>query len=183
MATFLNIFIRHCRSVELANYAQMVNVIAPIFTRPDGMFLQTVYHPLRLYADHAQAVALDALVDSPALDIANVSKEVRDLGPFQALDVSATVDSDGREVCISVVNRHCDQVVTAHVDVLGRMFDGPVDIHEVNAADVSATNSFDQPELVGVRTDQLESVGSSLEYSFPAHSLTIIRARLGAAAG
>ena len=119
MATFLNIFIRHCRSVELANYAQMVNVIAPIFTRPDGMFLQTVYHPLRLYADHAQAVALDALVDSPALDIANVSKEVRDLGPFQALDVSATVDSDGREVCISVVNRHCDQVVTAHHDLIG----------------------------------------------------------------
>jgi len=178
VATFLNIFIRHCRSVELANYAQMVNVIAPIFTRPDSMFLQTVYHPLRLYVDHAQAVALDAFVDSPALDIANVSKEVRDLGPFQALDVSATVDSEGREVCVSVVNRHRDQAVTAHVDVLGHGFDGPVDIYEVNAAEVSATNSFDQPELVGVQRRHAESAGSRLEHTFPAHSLTIIRADL-----
>src|SRR5260370_1786940 len=102
VATFLNIFIRHCRSVELANYAQMVNVIPPLFTRPDGMFLQTVYHPLRLYAEHAQAVALDAFVDSPALDIANVSKEVRDLGPFQALDVSATIDASRRHSCVNV---------------------------------------------------------------------------------
>jgi alpha-N-arabinofuranosidase len=178
VATFLNIFIRHCRSVELANYAQMVNVIAPIFTRPDGMFLQTVYHPLRLYAEHAQAVALDAFVDSPALDVPNVSPEVRDLGPFQSLDVSTTVDGDGREMCITVVNRHRDQAVTANVDVLGRTFDGPADIHEVNAEDVSATNSFEQPELVGVRSRQLESAENRLEHTFPAHSLTVIRARL-----
>jgi alpha-N-arabinofuranosidase len=178
VATFLNIFIRHCRSVELANYAQMVNVIAPIFTRPDGLFLQTVYHPLRLYAEHAQAVALDAFVDSPALDVPGVSAEVRDLGPFQSLDVSATVDADGREMCISVVNRHRDQGVTANVDVLGRTFDGPAAIHEVNAEDVGATNSFEQPDLVGVRSRQLRSAENRLEHTFPAHSLTVIRARL-----
>src|SRR5205085_564360 len=88
VATFLNIFIRHCRSVELANYAQMVNVIAPIFTSPDGLFLQTVYHPLRLYAEHAQTVALDAFADSPSIEV--------DGGPFPSLDISATTDAVGR---------------------------------------------------------------------------------------
>ncbi len=183
VATFLNVFIRHCRSVTLANYAQMVNVIAPIFTRPEGLFLQTVYHPLRLYAEHAQATALDAFVDSPLLEDPSVSAEVRDLGPFQSLDVAATCDVDGREVCISVVNRQRDLAVTTRIDLQGRAFDGPVEVHEVNATDVSATNSFDQPELVGVRSRQLESTGSSVEHTFPAHSLTVIRARLSAAAG
>ena len=178
VATFLNIFIRHCRSVPLANYAQMVNVIAPIFTRPDGLFLQTVYHPLRLYAEHAQAVALDAFVDSPVLEVPTVSAEVRDLGPFQSLDVAATCDFDAHGVCISVVNRQRDLAVTARIDLYGRAFDGPLEVHEVNAADVSATNSFEQPELVGVRSRQLESAGSSVEYTFPAHSLTVMRGRL-----
>jgi alpha-N-arabinofuranosidase len=178
VATFLNIFIRHCRSVELANYAQMVNVIAPMFTRPDRLFLQTVYHPLRLYAEHVQALALDAFVDSPVLDVPDVAPEVGDLGPFQSLDVAATCDPAGREVCISVVNRQRDQAVTARVEVYGRAFDGRLEIYEVNAADVSATNSFEQPELVGVRSSQLESAGSGVEHTFPAHSLTVMRGRL-----
>ena len=52
VATYLNGFIRHCRTVRMANFAQLVNVIAPIFTSPEGLFLQTIYHPLRLYAEH-----------------------------------------------------------------------------------------------------------------------------------
>src|SRR6266446_5077680 len=43
VATYLNSFIRHCRSVSIANYAQLVNVIAPIFTSKQGLFLQTIY--------------------------------------------------------------------------------------------------------------------------------------------
>ena len=54
VATYLNIFIRHCRTVRIANLAQMVNVIAPIFTSPQGLYRQTIYHPLRLYAEHMQ---------------------------------------------------------------------------------------------------------------------------------
>ena len=36
VATYLNIFIRHCRTVRIANLAQIVNAIAPIFTSPRG---------------------------------------------------------------------------------------------------------------------------------------------------
>ena len=34
MATYLNIFIRNCDWVRMANLAQMVNAIAPIVTSP-----------------------------------------------------------------------------------------------------------------------------------------------------
>ena len=52
VAGYLHGFIRHCRVVRMANLAQLVNAIAPIFTSPQGLFLQTIYHPLRLYAEH-----------------------------------------------------------------------------------------------------------------------------------
>ena len=61
VATYLNIFIRHCRSVRIANLAQLVNVIAPIFTNPQGLYRQTIFHPLRLYAEHMQHVAAGCL--------------------------------------------------------------------------------------------------------------------------
>jgi alpha-N-arabinofuranosidase len=40
---FLNAFLRHANSVKMANLAQLVNVIAPIFANKEGLFLQTIY--------------------------------------------------------------------------------------------------------------------------------------------
>ena len=57
VATYLNVFARHCETVKIANLAQMVNVIAPIFTNEDGLFLQTIYHPQALRRTHARGRA------------------------------------------------------------------------------------------------------------------------------
>ena len=179
IATYLNIFIRHCRSVNLANYAQMVNVIAPIFTRPTGLFLQTVYHPLRLYAEHVQAIALDVFVDSPTLELERGQLEsIADLAPFHALDVSATCNASGDEVCIAVVNRHRDQDISARIELQSRAFDGPLSVFEVNGRDVTATNSFDEPEQVGVIQHQRDVSPVSSDHVFAAHSLSVLRGRL-----
>ena len=50
MGVFLNSFIRHADMVKMANLAQLVNVIAPIFTNQQGMYLQTIYFPIAEYA-------------------------------------------------------------------------------------------------------------------------------------
>ncbi|MBA3274612.1 MAG: alpha-N-arabinofuranosidase, partial [Chloroflexia bacterium] len=60
VAAYLNVFVRQCDVVTVANLAQMVNVIAPVFTSPDGLYLQSIYHPLALLAGHTQAAALAA---------------------------------------------------------------------------------------------------------------------------
>src|SRR6185437_14146080 len=43
VASFINQLRRRADTVKIANLAQLVNVIAPIFTREDGLFLQTIY--------------------------------------------------------------------------------------------------------------------------------------------
>jgi alpha-N-arabinofuranosidase len=185
VASFLNVFIRHCRSVEIANYAQMVNVIAPIFTSREGLFLQTVYHPLRLYAEHMREIALDPFVDSPRHDLTteeparpNRAWKVSDLGPFELLDVTATRDRAGGEVCIAVVNRSADQALQTDIELLGQGLVGDLASHEVNGPDPRTVNSFEQPQAVGVRTRAIAVSGSRLAYTFPPHSLTLLRGHL-----
>src|SRR5207249_6618788 len=65
VATFLNTFVNNAHIVKMANMAQLVNVIAPIFTNDKGLYLQTIYHPLQLFPNNSQGSAPDDFVDCP----------------------------------------------------------------------------------------------------------------------
>jgi alpha-N-arabinofuranosidase len=188
VASFLNIFIRHCQSVEIANLAQLVNAIAPIFTRPDGLFLQTIYHPLHLYAQHAQEFALDVFVDAPEHDLRPEDERaatpsdrpwtVADLGPFKLLDVSGTCDAAGRELCIGVVNRSREDAIEATLDVGPSSVIGEVTLYEVNGPDPGAVNSFDRPDAVGVTRRSVSTETKPVSVRFAPHSVSVLRCRL-----
>ncbi|HSC26757.1 MAG TPA: alpha-L-arabinofuranosidase C-terminal domain-containing protein, partial [Vicinamibacterales bacterium] len=158
----------------------------PIFTNTKGMFLQTIYHPLRLYAEHTRAVALDVHVDTPRHDLPAGLEErtfgrvhhVADLGPFPLLDAVATCDEGGRELTIGVVNRDRDRSHAATIDLSGAMATGELHVSEVNGPDVGATNSFEHPDRVGVREHRRPAAGHRLEYEFPAHSVSVLRVHL-----
>ncbi len=183
VATYLNIFIRYCRIVRIANMAQLVNAIAPIFTNRQGLFLQTIYHPLRLYAEHTREIALDVFVDCETLDLLPAQEEggfgrrfqIADLGPFKLLDAVATCDATGRQVTLAVVNRDRDREHRASIQLVGRSARAGVTIAEVNGAGPDAMNSFEHPEAVGVREERMNLGGSTFEYVFPAHSVTVLR--------
>src|SRR5436189_137726 len=111
VATYLNGFIRHCRTVRIANFAQLVNAIAPIFTNPKGLCVQTIYHPLRLYAEHTLAFGLDVHVEGETYELrpeqespSGRGHHVADLGPVTLIDAAASCDEAGRAVCGALVN-------------------------------------------------------------------------------
>ncbi|PYM56329.1 MAG: alpha-N-arabinofuranosidase [Candidatus Rokuibacteriota bacterium] len=182
LATYLNIFIRHCRAVSMANFAQLVNAIAPIFTSRDGLFLQTIYHPLRLYAEHAGETALDLHVESETYDVGphetasppGRAVRVSDLGPFPLLDAAATLGAGGREVMLAVVNRDRDRAHATEIELAHGRVAGEVARYEVNGAHPDVRNSFGEPHAVTVQESRLRP-GARLEYTVPAHSLTVLR--------
>ena len=45
MGGILNSLIRNADRVKLACLAQLINVIAPIMTNPNGLFRQTIHYP------------------------------------------------------------------------------------------------------------------------------------------
>jgi len=184
VATYLNIFIRHCRTVRMANLAQMVNVLSPIFTSKDGLFLQTIYFPLLLYAKYMQGIALDVYVESERYELLREEipawhhHRILDLGPFQLLDAAGTYYEAENVLALAVVNRDQEHVHTSTVQLTDAGSLVGAEVYEVNGASPSVINSFEEPEAVSVCQQTLEVNGQSFTYTFPAHSLTLLRLRL-----
>jgi alpha-N-arabinofuranosidase len=180
IASYLNVFIRQCRTVRIANFAQLVNAIGAMFTSKEGMFFQTVYHPLRLYSEHMQDVALDPFVDGELYDLRSEDEtsprehRVADLGPFPLLDVAATTDAGTVTLVLGVVNRDRDRPIAATIELQdGRSAVRGV-AYEVNGDSPKVLNSFERPDAVAVRERRLEP-GPCASYEFPAHSVTVLR--------
>jgi alpha-N-arabinofuranosidase len=181
VAAFLNIFVRQCDVTPMANLAQMVNVIAPIFTSPEGLYLQTIYHPLRLLAEHTQEVALDAWVDSPQVDVPDtvpgqdVPSRAAPHNPFSVLDVAATRDASRSELVLSLVNRLEHDALEVSLELAAGTASGKVRRFEVNGDDVHAINDFDEPERVRVTESTEQQAGDRLAVTLPPHSHTVLR--------
>lgn len=169
VATFLNAFVNHAHIVKMANMAQLVNVIAPIFVNDTGLYLQTIYYPLQLFATNAKGKALDLFLDVPRYK----SRRFDDV-PY--LDTSASFDNG--ILAVNVVNRHKDQPTDTEIELEDKQFTGALDITEINGPDIKAENNFDKA-AVKPAVRSLTSTGKTLRYSFPAHSYTMLRARLG----
>jgi alpha-L-arabinofuranosidase len=187
VGTYLHAFVRHANVVKMANLAQLVNVIAPIVTSPDSLFLQSIYHPLRLFGDHLGASSLDVHVESEGHELHEAADpdpwpyRVADLGPFPLLDAVATLSADGHQLMLSVINRSPDTDVTAEIRLDGRIA-GALDgarVEELNASDWTTTNSFEQPSAVSVKEGTIDGFGDRFSHRFPAHSLTVITASTG----
>jgi alpha-N-arabinofuranosidase len=179
VATYLNVFTRNCAALHMANMAQLVNVLAPIVTDDDGMFLQAIYHPFQLSSARTLPVALDAFVDAEKIDFADIPNDrvvnrVADLGPFSVLDVAATRDEGRGTVAVCVVNRSLDGSVATDIE-LGRGVEiGSIAVEEINAETPETVNSFENPHAVGVQAKDAvtEFDGDRFRYDFPAHSVT-----------
>ncbi len=168
VATFLNTFVNHAHIVKIANMAQLVNVIAPIFANENGLYLQTIYYPLQLFANNTTGRALELSVDSPKYS----SRRFDDI-PY--LDISAAYDNGS--LAINIVNRHRDQAIPTEFLIEDKQFSGAVEAIEVNAADIKAENNFDASP-VKPAPQSAAAQGNTLHYSFPPHSYTMLRARL-----
>jgi alpha-N-arabinofuranosidase len=168
VATFLNTFVNHAHIVKIANMAQLVNVIAPMFTNEQGMFLQTIYYPLQLFATNTKGKALELYQDGPKY------KSTRfDDVPY--LDTSASIDNG--TVVINVVNRHRDQAIEAEFEAQDKQFTGPVAVSEVNGPDIKAENDFGKTTVKTV-TKSVSADGHKLRYTFPPHSFTMLKTKI-----
>ena len=104
IAQNLNAFLRHARSVKMANISEIVNMGGPIRTDPDGdgLVLQTTWHALELYGRLSGDVALDAWLESDATFSGNGYSSV------PVLDIAATRDRAGQQLTLFLVNRSAD---------------------------------------------------------------------------
>jgi alpha-N-arabinofuranosidase len=172
VAIQLNAFIRHARSVKMANIAQIVNVIAPIFTRPDGLFLQTIFYPFELYRNTCGNQALDVRWEGGTFSGG-------DYRGIRTLDVSATIDQAKKQLVVYVVNRSETQEIEAGLQLTSGKFKGLVTVHTVNGKNIKSENTFNTPEEVVTRKSTATADGQTCYYTFEPHSVTALIFRTG----
>jgi alpha-N-arabinofuranosidase len=168
ISTFLNSFLNHAHIIKIANMAQLVNVIAPIFTNDQGLFLQTIYYPLQLFAANSKGKSLDLRVDSPHYT-------TRRFGDVPYLDTSAALDNG--TLILNVTNRHQTENLIADIEIEDKQFSGPATVSEVNGPDIKAENDFNGARVKTVERP-LAAQGKRLTYTFPAHSFTMLKVKL-----
>ena len=173
MGMFFNSFFRHANIVKMANLAQMVNVIAPIMTNKQGLFLQPIYFPIVEYGKQRGNAALDVFVSAPTYQLQNRP-------PLRYLDVSASYNAKDRAIYVNVLNRSKDKDISTRIENQEGQLESTVGVWEMNNADLKATHTFgnDQKLRPVTRTITAALQNGSFNYTFPAHSLTILRLKL-----
>jgi alpha-N-arabinofuranosidase len=172
MGMFFNSFLRHADTVKMANLAQIVNVIAPIFTNKDGLFLQPIYFPIAEYAKQRGNQSLDLWVSSPTYTAG------RD--PLPYLDTSATYQPTTGTLYLNVLNRSEKLDIATRIENVTGALDRAVEVWEMNHSDLKATHTFGKDRVVRptIRKWNATVSGNSASYTFPKHSLTILKLRV-----
>jgi alpha-N-arabinofuranosidase len=164
VAMQMNAFIRHASTVKMANIAQIVNVIAPIFTRPDAMFLQTIFYP---FENTCGDTALDVYWEGDTFSGGEHTG-------VRVLDVAATLNAQQKQLVIYVVNRSLNDAVTTTIQLDEASFSKPITASIINGSDIKVSNNFDTPDNVKTRTEQANGSSQSLVYTFEPHSVTAL---------
>lgn len=183
---------RLCRTVTLANVAQMVNVLGVLQTEGDALILSSVYHAFDLYANHTGHSALPTRLEPsdgsvPAFTV----EDWRHPGPHSPglrqsflrfternvpyLDVQASLSRDGHTVYLAAVNRHPVEPMAARFDLGGRQVYGAARIFGLGGEDTHTPNSVQRPDVTYL-TEQRHAWNGT--YTFPPHSATVIELNL-----
>ncbi|HKE56560.1 MAG TPA: alpha-L-arabinofuranosidase C-terminal domain-containing protein [Pyrinomonadaceae bacterium] len=173
MGVFFNSFFRHANVVKMANLAQMVNVIAPIMTNKQGLFLQPTYFPIVEYGKQRGNQALDVWVSAPTYQLQNRP-------PLRYLDVSASYSAKDGLLYLNVLNRSKDKDLATRIENQQGKLEGEVGVWQMNNADLKATHTFGDDKKVRPATSSFAATvqNNSFSYTFPAHSLTILKLRV-----
>jgi alpha-N-arabinofuranosidase len=154
VATYLNIFIRNCSWVQMANLAQLVNAIAPVVTTPEVAVVQPIYFPLLMHSQTALDLAVDVHVDGPTVaapdppPVGRWAHRLGDLGPFYIVDASATVDRARRNLSLTIVNRSYDAPEDVEIVLRDLEFAGAARVRSLTVG--GSTEPLVVPDDLGV---------------------------------
>lgn len=139
VGSMLITLLRHCDRIKIACLAQLVNVIAPIFTQiGGGIFKQTIFYPFEHMSNFGKGVALNPIISCPKYDC----KEFTDV-PY--LESIATYDEENDELVLFCVNKSQDDSIILDVNMLD--FDGmmPYEFISMDGYNANDENGIDNP--------------------------------------
>jgi alpha-N-arabinofuranosidase len=134
-----NIFHKHCDRVQMANIAQVVNVLqAMILTKGNQMILTPTYHVFNMYKIHQDATYIPVMLQSEDYKVGNETIPA----------VTGTASMKDGKTHISLSNLNPNKEETIEVDLESGNL-RKVNVASVLAApEINSINTFDNPEKI-----------------------------------
>lgn len=171
IGSMLITFLRHADRIKIACLAQLVNVIAPIFTKTGGgIFKQTIFYPFEHVSNFGRGAALNPIVDCPKYDC----KEFTDV-PY--IDSIATFDEENEEVTIFAVNKSQEECAELSINLMD--FEGykPFEFISMDGFDKNDENSFDACPVQPHKNALPEMDGNIMTANVKPFSWNVVRLR------
>lgn len=163
----VNTLLRHADRVKISCLAQLVNVIAPIMTNQNGLFLHTIYYPYSWALQFGHGNSLNVLVEGPTYEVSRMD-------PVPYVDVAAT--SGNGQITVFILNR--DLSKSRQVEIVwedaapSRVLDSWV----LTGDDLKAGNSFEAPTKVHPQTfEKPTTSGGRTTFEVPPRSYTVVQ--------
>ena len=161
LAQHLNSFIRHADIVKMANITMLSSLVG---NSPEGHFKNSLFYSFYLYSINCQGTSLDVYTNCDKYSNA-VFKDI----PY--LDVTAVLNDSTKKLVVNVINRHETNAIQTDIVLQTGNFTGTAKVSEINGKSVTATNTRTE-ENVKITMKDVSFKGNTINYSFPAHSLT-----------
>ncbi|QYR23233.1 alpha-N-arabinofuranosidase [Paenibacillus sp. sptzw28] len=169
----LNIFHQHCDRVQMANIAQVINVLqSVILTEGEKMILTPTYHVFDMYKVHQDAELLST--DWVVADYEHDGNRI------PQVSVSASKDSEGR-IHISLCNLSHESGADVQIDLRGLAGQKTtVTGTELSSQATNAHNTFERPDAVSPSEFKAFSLeGSSIRAQLSPMSVTVLEVIAG----
>jgi alpha-L-arabinofuranosidase len=137
LITLLN----HADRVKIGCLAQLVNVIAPIMTEPNGkIWAQTIYYPFLHASRYGRGTVLRTSASSPEY-------ETRTFGPIPYLITTSVYNEKDDELTVFAVNRDPERSMEVLCDIRSFQDYSPTEHVVLNGPDPKARNSAEEQKV------------------------------------
>jgi alpha-N-arabinofuranosidase len=165
----VNTLIRNANRIKIACLAQLINVIAPIFTNAKGLFRQTIFYPYSWGLQFARGNALNLLVESPTYEVA-------EMGEVAYLDIAGTLNPQDGKLALFILNRDLNKPHVVEIGWQGSTGGRVLSASVLTGDDLKAVNSFDAPQRVTPRpAEKPSTTGGQTRFEVPPRSYTVIQ--------
>lgn len=174
VAVWLNVFVRNSKELGMATIAQSVNVISPLMTTANGIWRQTTYFPLYLFAKYMHGKTVAAHVRSEVYIGETFPEWIGSTVPVPTLDVSAALSEDGW-MNLAVVNSNDTRAQTASLNGLKVRDGAEVEVHTVGGGEQfgAMDSNGESAEKIRIREGRWDGKGGV--YKFEKLSFTLLR--------
>ena len=171
-AQYLNSFIRHADVLKMACLAQIVNVIAPILTRKEGILIQSIYYPFVAFSQYARGHALKLIVDCPLI-------KAGERGEVPAVDAAVCYDPESSSVSAFFVNRSLTSALSVEIKISGARFTAVTGVEQLSGGDPKLANTWENPQaLKAARGEARLGDKGELHVNLPRLGFVCVRATM-----